>query len=77
MEPYSVLEQKVAVAGFWFFWRYLFLPLTQNQKKVTVKIPLAGKAVIKNNPTLGRGRKEILKSVTFERKRVSGNRVKP
>jgi hypothetical protein len=73
----SVKAKKPELRVFGFFGVTFFCPLHKNQKKVTVKIPLAGKAVIKNNPTLGRGRKEILKSVTFERKRVLGNRVKP
>ncbi len=48
-----------------------------EKEKSKRKIPHAGKAVNENNPPLGRESKENLKIVTFEGKRVSGNRVKP
>jgi|JI9StandDraft_1071089.scaffolds.fasta_scaffold00195_4 hypothetical protein len=62
----SVKAKKSELRVFGFFGVTFFCPLHKNQKKVTVKITLRWESGNKKNPTLGRGSKENLKSVTFE-----------
>ena len=73
-----MLKRKSLSCGFSFLFCLLFSFLLHKRKeKSKRKIPHAGKAVNKTTPLLGRESKENLKSVTFERKISSGNRVKP
>ena len=71
-----MLKRKSLSCGLSFLFCLLFSFLHKKEKKVR-RFPLAGKAVNENNPPLEKESRENLKSVTFEGKRVSGNRVKP
>ena len=64
-EPYSVFKPKKSLwRGFVFFWRYLFLPITQNSKKGNSKNPTLGSGNKKNLSLIKEG-KEDIESVNF------------
>ncbi len=76
MEHCEVLKRKSLSCGFWVFLALPFFATYTKPKKGNSKDPPRWESGNKNNPTLERGSKENLKSVTFEKRIIRVNLMK-